>query len=294
MYMRSMTGFGRTEGEACGLFIEITIRSVNHKSLDLQIRMPRRLQAMEAAVRETLQKSIARGRVEVSFLVRSGDTALSQLALDTGRADAVKNALDALIHRYGLVDRVTPGDFFRVPDLFVDTPQPLDEETLKQEVLVLLHEALADYQTMRSREAQGLVRQLEANLSGIRENIKELETALPQILAEAKKKLAEKVEAFLEETPELREARLQQEVLFYIDKSDVREELTRLGSHLDQFEKLLSSDGPAGKKMDFIAQEMNREANTIASKSQHLTQTNAAIALKVHVEQMREQILNLE
>ncbi len=292
--MRSMTGFGRAEGEACGLFVEIVIRSVNHKSLDLNIRMPRRLYPLERDVREIIQAKVFRGRVEVSVQLRPSDMPLTTLKLDTARVDAASRALDEMIHRLSLTDHVRLQDLLRVPDLLIEEPAQLDEDSLKEQFLAILQEALDGFLAMREEEAKGLGAQLRKNLAGIHESIRQLEQKLPELREEARARLLQKVEDFLRDNPDQQDGRLQQELLFYLDKTDVQEELTRLDSHGKQFTAYLDAQGPIGKKLDFLAQEMNREANTIASKSQHLTQTDAAINLKVHVEQMREQILNLE
>lgn len=292
--MQSMTGFGRAEGEACGLFVEIMLRAVNHKSLDLSFRLPRRLYPLEGAFREKLQQQLSRGRVEVSVQLRPGQAALTTLVLDEARVDAVKEALDQIVRRHRLEHRPQLQDLLLIPDLFVEEPAQLDEEALEHEVLNIFQQAIDAFLSTRMQEADALKEQLRKNLTGIRESMGQLEEQLPAIREEAGARIRAKVQEFLRENPDQQEGRLQQELLFYLDKSDVQEELTRLSSHLDQFENLLEEKGPVGKKMDFLAQEMNREANTIASKSQHLVQTGAAIELKVHVEQMREQILNLE
>lgn len=294
MYMRSMTGFGRAEGTICGLMIEVVVRSVNHKSLDINFRLPRRLYPMEAAMKECLQKEVSRGRVEVFVQIRTGDAPLSHVTLDTARADGVKHALDEMQRRYGMKEPVRLQDLLLVPDLLMEEPTNLDEGILQEGLLLILQEALDAFVAMRKQEAEGLRAQLDHNIRSIKESITGLQGVLPEIQKEAKEKLEKKVEDFLKDNPDWQEGRVQQELLFYLDKSDVQEELTRLSSHVAQFGSLLDTEGPVGKKLDFLCQEMNREANTIASKSQHLKQTDAAINLKVDIEQMREQIMNLE
>ncbi len=292
--MRSMTGFGQAEESSCGLSIEVIIKSVNHKSLDLSIRMPRRLYAMENAMRSVLQQEIKRGRVEVNVLIRPIEAQLSTLTVDLARADGVKQALDLLSERYGIREELSLAYWLQVPDLFVETPSELDETELEKALVRVTEAALADFIGMREREAIALERQLTANCDQIAAGIAQLELSIDAMNEEHEKKLRSKVEEILQSDPEFMESRLQQELLFYLDKSDVREELTRLSQHRKEFISQLQTNGPIGKRLDFLAQEMNREANTIASKSQQLLQTRSAIDMKVHIEQIREQIMNIE
>ena len=292
--MRSMTGFGQSEGSACGLIIEVVIKSVNHKSLDLSVRMPRSVYAMENAVRNRVQADVRRGRVEVLIQIRPGEAQLSTLTLDVPRADAVKNALDILITRYGLDERPGLGDWMHVPDLFVESPSEMDEEELEAALIGIADAALKDFIAARVREGEGLREQFEKNLEQLEASVSALSDRISVFNAEHEKKIRAKVDEILTTDPELMEYRLQQELIFYLEKADIREELTRLGAHCAEFRKQMQAEGPVGKRLDFLLQEMNREANTIASKSQQLLQTQAAIDMKVQIEQMREQIMNIE
>ncbi len=292
--MRSMTGFGQTEGVSCGLSIEVVLKSVNHKSLDWSFRMPRRFFAMENVLRGILQEEISRGRVEVNVQIRGVDASLSNLTVDLARADAVKEALDLLRDRYGVQEDPTLSLWMQTPDLFVETPSELDESQLKADLEAITRSALSDFLGMREREGQSIKAQFEQNLAEIERKLVSLEESIPSINEEHAKKIRAKIDEILVSDPEFAESRLKQELLFYLEKSDIREEMTRLAAHLKEFRDQIETSGPIGKRLDFICQEMNREANTIASKSQHLLQTKAAVDMKVQIEQIREQILNVE
>lgn len=292
--MRSMTGFGQAIGQGLGLEMEITLRGVNHKSLDWNARMPRRLYSMESALRSCVQQEVVRGRIDLAIQWRSIDQPLVELELDTGRADAVAKAIEHLTKRYHLQDEPKLSHWLQVPDLFVETNLAVDEELLKELVLQTLKEALAAFVQMRIQEGRALRAQFLENLRKIREEVDRLEQDVPVIRAAYEQKMRDRLQEFLESDPDAAQMRWQQEVLLFLDRSDIQEELTRLRSHATHFAETMEKDGAIGKKLDFLCQEMNREANTIASKAQTAGTTDSAIALKVQIEQIREQLLNIE
>lgn len=291
--MHSMTGYGQMDGEVCGLSASVVLRSVNHKSLDWHIRMPKLLFPMETKIRNRVMEKVQRGRIEIYIQLKSLETSLYRMRLDEGKAESIHEAFQHLEEKYGITGAKDLQNWVRIPDVFVEEPNAIDEDALEAGVLALLDGALDRFLKVRNEEGLRLKAQFIEELAAIEDKVNTLDAHISVMNAEYKQRLMKKLEEHLP-TDELSESRFQQEVLYYIDRSDVSEEITRLRSHFVQFKELLEVQAPIGKRVDFLLQEMNREANTIASKAQHIEQTRGAMGMKTHIERIREQIMNIE
>lgn len=288
-----MTGFGQEDGEICGLAASVVIRSVNNKSLDWQIRMPKVLFPIETKIRNVCMKKISRGRIELYIQLRSMETSLYRLRLDEGKAASIHEAFEHLKRTYDLKGTKDLENWVLMPDLFVEEPNAIDEEALFAGVLQFVEEALDRFVASRKEEGLRLKSQCIEEMDALKNQVEGLDAHIDTINEEYKKRLYKRLEDF-EITDDLSESRFQQEILYFLDRSDVSEEITRLKSHITQFYTLMEDTKPIGKRVDFLLQEMNREANTIASKAQHIDQTRSAMHMKVHIERIREQIMNIE
>lgn len=293
---KSMTGFGRAKGEYNGMTISMELRSVNSRYLDINIRSPRIFSAFEADWRNLIKEEISRGKLELSVRYANESEDSLNIKVDLPRVKAYKKAFQELSEVLDENTRTLLGYISSVPDIFRIEEELQDEESLKAFSLEVLQECLEDFSAMREREGK----MLKEDMLSRTENMKVLRDKLAgkakTIPDHYRKKLLQRVEELLGETREeyYDGQRIAAEVAIFADKADITEELVRLESHIRQFSEVISNKGPKGKKLDFIIQEMNREANTIASKSQDVEMTRQAVEMKGHIEQLREQVQNIE
>lgn len=290
--MRSMTGFGSATAENARLRVAVTLRSVNHRFLDIALRLRDEHRGSDAAVRDHLATELHRGRVEVSVDVVAR-AAAGPVTVDTAALTALVESLRELESRGLITGGLTAGDVLRLPQLLrLDSGETwgAEEETL---LLEALHDALAQLVASRRSEGARLLPVLQEKLAGLAA----VETALRAAVGPARettaKALADRLERLLGER-QLDPDRLAQEVAILADKSDVTEELDRLGAHLEHFRTLLAESGAVGKRLDFLTQEIFRELNTVGSKCRNSEMTPLVLDGKVLAEQLREQVQNVE
>ncbi|CDQ12193.1 conserved hypothetical protein [Acidithiobacillus ferrivorans] len=288
--IRSMTGFARCESHGARGTLAWELRTVNHRFLDVGLRLPEGLGALETVVRARLQKTLVRGRVDA--WLRFQPVAGGSLRLNTALATELYGLHAELTDIWELGETAfNPWDALRWPGLVQASGTDMDTEMLEAEVLVLLDRALTELQGAREREGAALAQLLLSRVEAIAEQTAALRTHLPEL----EKALRERLQARLQELAQQVDAgRWEQELLFYLQRQDVAEELDRLDTHLSELRRILQRREAVGRRLDFLMQELNREANTLASKAGDSQVTFASVELKVLIEQMREQVQNVE
>lgn len=291
--VKSMTGFGRGRFIASGLEITTEIRAVNHRFLDIFLRVPKTYTLFEPEIRKIVSNSISRGKIDVTITRVGSKGNLMQMVLDENLSNEYYKCLVELRTRFGLAGDINLSDMLTAKDVIVPVEK---EEAVELERPMLEHslnEALAGLDKMRCAEGAALWRDIEHRLTAMRTTVAEIEPLQKQVPAAAKEKLLKRVQD-LTGGLELDPDRLLQEVALIVDRSDVSEELTRLESHVDQFITFGKAGSPLGRKLDFLVQELNREANTIGSKSSSTDISSYVVDIKVGLEKIREQIQNIE
>ncbi|HEX8909101.1 MAG TPA: YicC/YloC family endoribonuclease [Anaeromyxobacteraceae bacterium] len=289
--IRSMTGFGAGRAVVGGEEIDAEARSVNHKFCEVKIRLPRELAALELEVSRTVKERLARGGVEVT-LRRGGRSAVSP-RVDVALAEEYARAFREIQARLGLSGAVALSDVLAAEGVVRLEERPVDAEDARAAVAAAVGQALAALIAMRAREGEALARDLEGRLAQVEALVARIEPLVPETAEHYRARLQERIQEVARGVA-VDPARLAQEVALFADRSDVTEEITRLRSHLAQTRGLLAGGEPAGRKMDFLVQEMHREVNTIGSKSQSAEIAGLVVALKAEIERMREQVQNVE
>jgi uncharacterized protein (TIGR00255 family) len=290
--IRSMTGFGTGRGGEGGEAVEAEVRSVNHKYCEVKARLPRELGALETDVARWVKERLARGGVEVSIRRSSARGALSP-RVDAELAAEYARAFEEVRARLGLSGAVSLADVLAADGVVTLEERSVDLESARGAAAAALATALTEMLAMREREGIALARDIEGRLAIVEGIAQRLAEAAPRTLETYRARLAERV-AELSRGLAPDPVRLATEVALFADRTDVTEELTRLGSHVAQMRGLLASGEPAGRKMDFLVQEMHREANTVGSKSQSAEAASAVVSLKAELERVREQVQNVE
>jgi uncharacterized protein (TIGR00255 family) len=293
--IRSMTAFGRGEVETEGQKWVVEFRTLNHRFLELSLNLPKRLWALEDRVRKLIKSRISRGRVEMQLLWESlGDRGLT-LRLDQGLLDEARLILQSLMRAADVQEPLRLEHFLRFADVIVARErESQDLEETWELVSQVVSQALEALDAMRLQEGEALAADLGEHLGTVRRELERIQAQAPLVPPLWREKAAARLaELFPDGTP-IDDTRLAQELAFLADRRDVSEELARLGSHVDQFEKTLTGDGPVGRKQEFLLQEMLREANTIGSKAQDLTISQAVLEIKGALERLREQVQNIE
>ena len=291
--IKSMTGFGRCEAVTDECKISVEIKAVNHRYLDLSIKMPKKFNYFEAAMRTLLKDYIQRGKVDV--FITYEDYTEDQVSLkynSTLAAEYMKN-FEKMAEQFGLEDDVTVSMLSRCPEVLTMEQVPEDEEHMWAMLQEVLKGAAENFVGTRLREGENLKNDLIGKLDHMLSMVDFIEERSPKILEEYRQRLGDKVRELLQNST-IDESRILTEVTVFADKICVDEETVRLRSHIEGMKKELLAGGSVGRKLDFIAQEMNREANTILSKSSDLAISDKAIALKTEIEKVREQIQNIE
>ena len=287
--IRSMTAFARSERTEDWGTAHWELRSVNNRYLDVSPRLPEEMRAIESAVRERVRGRLSRGKVDCTLRLSLDTESDASLELNLNLARRVADAtreIDALLHDPA---RVSAIDVLRWPGV-VQTRSP-DIDTLGKAVLELLDEALGGLVATREREGQHIAGLLARRCDEIQTIVGALRERLPEVLDACRQRLRDRLAEFAEQ---LNEGRLEQEMAMIAQKTDVAEELDRLDAHVKEVQRVVDKEQPAGRRLDFLMQELNREANTLGSKSIDTETTRASVDLKVLIEQMREQIQNVE
>lgn len=291
--IKSMTGYGRAALASEGREITAEVRSVNNRYLDCSVKLPRLYAFAEEAVRKRVKETIARGKVDVYFTVTAAGGDMADITLNRPVLENYLAALRSIAADYGLTDDVTVSVAARNQDIFVVRKAETDEAQITAELLQTLDQALAAYDAMRTAEGQAMERDVRSRAGTIRALVEKIEARAPQTVAEYRARLTAKLEEILAKQ-EIDESRIITEAAVFADRIAVDEETVRLHSHLAQLEEMLQAGSPIGRKLDFLLQELNREVNTIGSKSGDLALTRTVVEIKAELEKIREQIQNIE
>lgn len=291
--MRSMTGFGRAEAEQDGKKITIELKTVNHRFLDINIRMPRTLGFAEEGIRKNIKQQLSRGRADVfvnySALGSDEKTAIADLALIRSYVGAARQAAQDC----DVQDDLTLSDIIRIPDAITVSEEKDDEEKLTSLVLDALGKALKSLTDMREREGGELMININECLDSLVDITKSFDEKKVAVSREYSEKLKLRLQDLLDGAV-IDETRFNSEIAYIADKADITEEIVRLNTHIGHFRQIAKKKIAIGRKLDFVVQEMNRELNTIGSKSSDMDITNAVIEGKSIVEKIREQVQNIE
>jgi uncharacterized protein (TIGR00255 family) len=285
----SMTGFAAVGAELPGCSLTVELRSVNHRYLDLQLRLPDELRGLESAVREVLTTELKRGKVDCRVALNRSTPGAATLAVNAERVVQLRDASTEVLRHAPGSSPLSIVEILRWPGVL--TEPSLDAETLAAKTLALVQQALAELAASRAREGRNLKAVLEDRCRAIELQIERVAPRVPAIHDAYVDKLGARLrDAGLDPDAE----RLKQELALFATKIDVAEEVSRLTTHVAEVRRVLAAAGPSGKRLDFLMQELNREANTLASKSVDAELSHAALEIKVLIEQMREQVQNLE
>jgi uncharacterized protein (TIGR00255 family) len=291
--VRSMTGFGRAEQVAADRRISVEIRSVNHRYLEMGMRLPRVLSALEPRIQERIKQEVARGKVSISIGLHGDIDTVVSLKADEAVVARYVEILRGLKDRHGLPGEVDLPTLVGMPGVIAREEGDLPEEAAWELVQEPLADALAAFQSMRSKEGAALARDLLERISGIRDCVDRVSSRVPEVVEATRTRLTERF-AEISADLEYNRNRLEMELALYADRSDITEEIVRLRSHCEQFEAYLNRDGSTGRELKFLLEEMHREINTIGSKGQDSDVSRDVIFMKGEVEKIREQVLNVE
>ncbi len=290
--IRSMTGFGAGRAIQAGEEIVVEVKSVNHKFCEVKVRLPRELAALEVEIARAVKERLARGGVEVALRRAGGRGALAP-RVDLALAQEYARAFEEIRSRLALPGAVGLADILAADGVVALEERAGDPEAARVAVMGALDQALVSLTAMRRSEGEALARDMERRVDQMEALVARVESAAPQSIDHYRARLHERVQEVARGfTPD--PARLAQEVALFADRMDVTEEITRFRSHLAQARALLAGEEPAGRKMEFLVQEMHREANTIGSKSQSAEIAAIVVSLKAEIERMREQVQNVE
>lgn len=291
--MLSMTGYGKGEYIEGGLELTCEIKTVNNRYLDISVKAPRIFAAYEDVIRGIIRKKLTRGHADVFVSVKDKRERPTALSVDLALAKAYISAAQALkAENPDLPNDLTISSVLRYPDVLKQEDAPTLDETLTNALNAALNAALDNLNQMRLVEGEKLKADMLSRVQKIEKLVEEISARAPLVAAEYREKLTNRVKEYLE-SAQIDESRLLTEVAVFTDKSNIDEELTRLRSHIEQF-RSICEEGIVGRKLDFLVQEFNREANTTCSKSNDVHITRAGLALKNEIEKIREQVQNLE
>lgn len=291
--IKSMTGFGRCELSNEKRKITVELKSVNHRYLDVNIRMPKKLNFFESAIRTLLKEYMQRGKVDMFISYEDYSEQTLAVKYNATIAKEYLTYLQQMADEFNLENDIRVSSLSRYPEVLTMEEQSADEDELWSDLSQAIREACTQFVATRTTEGEHLKQDLVEKLHHMRDNVDKVEQRAPQIIAEYRSKLMEKVNELLGDT-QIDEARLSTEIVLFADKIYTDEETVRLKSHITSMLNALERSEGIGRKLDFIAQEMNREANTILSKSNDLETSDIAIELKTEIEKVREQIQNIE
>lgn len=291
--VKSMTGFGRSVENIDGLNITVEIKSVNHRYFEFSSRLPRAYQFAEDALKALCQQSITRGKIELSVFVEDNTDKGTKIEINHQYAGAYINALKELAREYKIKDDLKLSAIADNPELLTVRKTALDDETVINAFCAVTKNALESYNAMREVEGEKLKADVLSRVDTILSKVEFIESRSPETVKAYRERIEEKMRELLGSAA-VDEQRIITETAIFADKVAVDEETVRLRSHISQLKNLLNSDSATGKKIDFLIQEMNREANTIGSKSQNVEIAHTVVDIKAEIEKIREQIQNIE
>lgn len=290
--IKSMTGYGKANSSKELREYQIEMKSVNHRYLDISVKMPRQLSYLEEAIKREIASKVKRGKIDVFVTFENNSLEGREIKINEELARAYICELRKLAETEQLLADIQVNDIAKYPDV-LKIQNNQEDETIKEEVLEVVRKAVEKFVEMKQIEGSKMAEDLMIRLEKIENQVKEIAKLSTGLIEEYVVKLSERVQQFIKED-EIDQARLAQEVVIYADKCSVEEEITRLNSHISQFRELIQSKEAVGKKLDFMIQEMNRETNTIGSKANCLEITNRVIEIKTEIENIREQVQNIE
>jgi len=291
--LKSMTGFGRAEKTVDQFNVKVNLKSVNHRYLDLAIRVPKYYYFVEDKIRQTASKYISRGKVEMTVIIDNKNDDAVELEINKAYADAYISALKQLSVVYSLPNDLKLSDLVGNSDIFSVKRQEIDEAAVTEAVLKVAALAVDAFIEMRKTEGERLKADVLSRSEFILEKVAFVEEKSPQTVADYRQRIEQKIRELLDNV-QIDEQRILTETAIFADKVAVDEETVRLKSHISQLKAMLDEGGVIGRKLDFIVQEMNREANTIGSKCQNLQVGQTVVDIKSEIEKIREQIQNIE
>ena len=291
--IKSMTGYGRAVETVNGREFTVELRSVNNRYLDCTVKLPRSLSFAEEAVKQAVKASVSRGKVDVFITVKSENSDDTQISLNTAVVEGYLAAMRQMVEAYGVKDDISVSLLSRMNEVFtVEKPQ-VDEEQLLADLMGVVKQALAAYDAMRAAEGKALENDLRSRGNTILELVSQVEAGNGQTVMDYRTRLYNKLQEVLANTS-IDESRILTEAAIFADKVAVDEETVRLRSHLEQMNNMLTTGGAIGRKLDFLLQEMNREANTIGSKCTDVNLARIVVDIKAELEKIREQTQNIE
>jgi uncharacterized protein (TIGR00255 family) len=293
--MKSMTGYGRGEGSENGLKITIEVSSVNRKQAEINVYLPRELESLELQVRDEVNHRVARGRLTVKVALHAGDNFYGgKVQLNVSLAKAYAKEIAKLGRELNLSDPVSLDILLRAPGVLRTEEEISDAESVWPVVQKSLRRALEAMVKMREREGAHLTADLQGRVKTMRKSLEQIRRQAPGMVKRYQEQLQQRIKNAGLELPAAEDERLLKEVIYFADRSDISEEITRLGSHFQQFADCLKSKEPVGRMLDFLAQEINREINTIGSKASDNQISREVVRLKAELEKVREQVQNVE
>lgn len=291
--MKSMTGYGNAKGVAEGLELSIELKSVNNRFLDTAVRIPRGYLFAEEAVKTAVQRHISRGKVDVFITIDSSQSNDVVVKVNEPLLQGYLEAVRGVSDTYGLTNDLTAMSVCRFSDVLSVEKKEVNQEAMAAAIIEVLETALTEYDSMRSREGEKLREDISSRIAAIEKMVSLVEEDSPRTVADYRARLEQKMREVLD-TAGIDESRILTEAAIFADKVAVDEEVVRLRSHISQMREMIGSDGALGRKLDFLVQEMNREANTIGSKCQNADIAHVVVDIKAEIEKIREQVQNVE
>ena len=291
--IRSMTGYGSAKGTVAGFAITIELRSVNNRYLDLGIKLPRRFLFAESEIKNYIQQKVSRGKLDFFLTLDSVESDQTRIRVNSRLAEAYRNAITEIGQNLELPTSVSALDIARFSDVLSLEKEELDQAAFLEQLMPLLDTALLDFNAMRSREGEKLAKDLLQKADRIEDMVLAVERQAPNTVSAYRERLEAKLREVLNDTA-VAEERVIAEAAIFADRVATDEETVRLHSHLSQFRKMMAEGSPIGRKLDFLIQEFNREANTIGSKCQDSEIAYLVVDLKSEIEKIREQVQNIE
>ena len=291
--VKSMTGYGRAVETVNGREFTVELRSVNNRYLDCSVKLPRSLSFAEEAVKQAVKATISRGKVDVFISIRSEGAADVKVTLNAAMVEGYLAAMKQMVTDYGVQDDISVSVISRMPEVFTVEKPEVDEEQLLADLMSVVCKALANYDAMRAAEGKALEADLRSRGNTILELVAQVEAGNGQTVIDYRTRLENKLREVLANTA-IDESRILTEAAIFTDKVAVDEETVRLRSHLEQMNQMLTTGGAIGRKLDFLLQEMNREANTTGSKCSDVRLARIVVDIKAELEKIREQTQNIE
>ena len=291
--IKSMTGYGRAVEAVNGREFTVELRSVNNRYLDCTVKMPRSVAFAEDAVKQAVKQAVSRGKVDVFISIKSEAADDTKITLNKAVMEGYLAAMRQMVTEFGVADDISVSTVARLPEIFTVEKPEVDEDALKSDLLAVVAKALESYNAMRCTEGQALDADLRSRGNTIRELVSQVEAGNAQTVVDYRARLEAKLKEVLANTA-IDESRILTEAAIFADKVAVDEETVRLRSHLDQMDAMLTGGGAVGRKLDFLLQEMNREANTIGSKCTDVRLARIVVDIKAELEKIREQTQNIE